>query len=94
MTREENGCPGRFKCHGPASFCPECGDVDLICDDPRCDVHARGNERERDVKRLRMEFARTNDENESKRRELIAAVEKWERWRDGNPVMVARKETA
>lgn len=83
-------CPGRFKCHGPASWCDQCGGVDLICDDPKCDVHARGLEREWLVKQLRGEFAAISAEYESKRRELEEAERSYRRWQTGNPVMVCR----
>jgi len=36
---EESDCPGEGKCHGPVNFCPECGEVDDVCDDPNCDLH-------------------------------------------------------
>lgn len=38
-------CPGSGKCHGPVKWCPDCGDVGDVCDDPRCDSHAAYCER-------------------------------------------------
>jgi hypothetical protein len=32
-------CPGEGKCHGAATWCDICGDVDETCDDLDCDVH-------------------------------------------------------
>jgi hypothetical protein len=89
--KDIDNCPGRFKCHGPASWCDQCGDVGLVCDDHLCVVHSRGNERRAKVDLLRAEFAVTNARNEDKRKELIEAVRELEEWRRGNPVMVARQ---
>lgn len=91
--KEPSDCPGRFKCHGPASWCDECGDVDLICDDPNCEAHARGMERLADAKRLRSEFAAIDADHRSKRKELDEAEALFKRWETGNPVMVGRIET-
>lgn len=87
---EPNECPGHFKCHGPASWCDQCGDVDLICDDPKCEAHARGLERHAEVQRLRSEYAVLHAEAESKRKELEEAERSLDRWETGNPVMVSR----
>lgn len=83
-------CPGRFKCHGPASWCEKCGDVDLICDDPKCDAHSRGVERENRYVTIYAEWSALRAELASKENELAEASEAWARWRLGNPVMVAR----
>ena len=45
-------CPGRLKCHGPAVWCDVCGDVDLYCDDPECDIHLRIDEKIQQVRLL------------------------------------------
>jgi hypothetical protein len=34
-------CPGPKGCHGFQSWCPVCGDVGHVCNDPRCDTHRR-----------------------------------------------------
>ncbi len=91
MRDNLNDCPGRHKCHGPASWCNECGDVDLVCDDPRCEVHARGEERRALVNRLRAEFAETYAANEAKLKELIEALYQLKQWTHGIPVMAGRE---
>ena len=83
-------CPGRFKCHGPASWCDHCGDVDLVCDDPNWEAHARGEERMAKYRRLYEEFGSLVSETDSKRKEMMMALDEWNRWNNGNPVMVAR----
>lgn len=87
-------CPGRFRCHGPASWCPECGDVDLICDDPHCDVHLRGAEREARCHVAKMDFDRAWVAMREAEQSLIAASTALGRWREGHPVMVSRKPKA
>lgn len=89
-----NECPGRFRCHGPASWCNGCGDVDLICDDPQCDSHSRGAEREARYLTAKAEVARIDAELKSAERVLAEAVQDWVRWQTGNPVMVMRKQKA
>jgi hypothetical protein len=84
-------CPGRHKCHGPVSFCDECGDVDLICDDPCCDVHSRGHEREAAWIKARNERDAAEAIAEDARKIASEKLASWVRWRNGNPVMVARK---
>jgi len=86
-------CPGRFKCHGPSGWCDECGDVDLICDDSRCDVHKRGGERfdELQEAEARLLSAKTAFEHATKEHE--AARRAYERWQTGNPVMVIKVRT-
>ena len=38
-------CAGEGRCHGPVSWCPNCGDVTQVCDDPSwCDIHPRSEE--------------------------------------------------
>lgn len=32
-------CPGFGFCHGCAAWCPNCGDVDTMCDAHDCDAH-------------------------------------------------------
>jgi hypothetical protein len=34
-------CPGPAGCHGYQNWCPECGTVSHVCDDPQCDAHRR-----------------------------------------------------
>ena len=83
-------CPGRFKCHGPASWCDQCGDVDLVCNDPRCDVHKRGQELEEDELKARVALGYANAEYQMRLREHQAANRKLIRYRTGNVIMVAR----
>jgi len=93
-TLPNQDCPGRFKCHGPAGWCNDCGDVDLICDDPRCCVHQRGS----DIQ-LQLEIAFRD--KETAWREYGEALARWQhlrrmmdRWESGNPVMVSRANPA
>lgn len=83
-------CPGRFKCHGPVAWCATCGDVDLVCDDPACDVHLRGREREKIELAARFERDRAKSEFESSQRAWERAYRQVERYRTGIVVMVAR----
>lgn len=84
-------CPGRFKCHGPASWCDQCGDVDLVCDDPRCMVHARFKERQRKRDDAFMAWMFAQKAEEEARRAYHDAAAELERYTQGNPVMVARR---
>lgn len=91
--RDSSDCPGRFKCHGPASWCDVCGDVDLICDDPRCEMHMHQRFTERQAARDKAyaEYldacARWREANKA----YEDAKEHLERYTTGNPVMVARR---
>lgn len=85
-------CPGRHKCHGPANWCDECGDVDLVCDDPRCEVHLRGKERLEKVQKLKPKCDEAAMVLRSLERELHDAERELQRYRTGNVVMVARCE--
>lgn len=40
LGRGVDGCEGPGHCHGPMSWCANCGDVGDVCDDPFCDAHA------------------------------------------------------
>jgi len=84
-------CPGRFKCHGPASWCDQCGDVDLICDDPACEAHARGVERQEMFRKAAAALEQAEVEFRAAQRRYDAAKAHLSRWETGNPVMVARK---
>jgi len=85
-------CPGRFKCHGPASWCDKCGDVDLICDDPKCDIHLRTME----LVIMEATAAKKMDEAHAAYREAskewAEASAKLTRFKTGNVVMVARNQ--
>lgn len=83
-------CPGRFKCHGPVMFCNECGDVDLVCDDPKCQVHARGSERKADFDAKTLAFFKAEQEYKSALKELTESDREWRRWQTGNVIMVSR----
>lgn len=48
-------CPGPVGCHGCQGWCPKCGTVSHVCDDPECDTHRRDT----DVKRELEEAVRT-----------------------------------
>jgi len=88
-------CPGWLKCHGPTSWCPDCGDVDLICDDPNCDnpYHARASEREANLRAAQLEYSRIEAELRAAGKELDAAERAYLRYHTGNPVMVCRVPT-
>lgn len=86
-------CPGRFKCHGPDSWCDQCGDVDLVCDDPRCDVHARFAERQKARDEAFAALAKANLEQRAAQKVYDDALAAMLRWAQGNPVMVARQQT-
>lgn len=87
---DQSECPGKFKCHGPASWCPDCGDVDLVCDDPECEAHPRYEDRcEREWKaKERMDEALAEYKAASK--EWAEATAVMRRYKTGNVVMVAR----
>lgn len=38
----DEDCPGAGQCHGCMSWCNRCGDVDRVCEGPRCTVHRCG----------------------------------------------------
>lgn len=84
-------CPGKLKCHGPASWCNECGDVDLVCDDPNCEVHLRFGELKCAEKSARLAMDAAHEEYKVRSRAWDKANEKLRRFTRGNVVMVARK---
>lgn len=85
-------CPGRFKCHGPANFCSTCGDVSLVCDDPVCDAHQRGEERRLFLANARHEFTMAKEHFNCCKRRMDEAEEAMRQYENGNVVMVARKK--
>jgi len=89
-----NECTGRFRCHGPVVWCDVCGDVDLVCDDPNCDAHERGSEREKHYLESLANFHRKEAELKSAEKILAEAAQNWLRWKKGNPVMVLRSQKA
>lgn len=90
MPNDSSDCPGRWKCHGPASYCAMCGDVDLVCDDPECDVHMRTDELRTACDKSRERFNKASKEYESAKKELRYYSDKVFRHVFGNVVMVAR----
>lgn len=88
----KNECPGRHKCHGPVSWCDECGDVDLVCDDPNCEAHPRGRERRMEFLSAQAEYDRAKAELATAEKRLAEATRKMARYDFGNVVMVARQE--
>lgn len=89
--KDQSDCLGRHKCHGPASWCDECGDVDLVCDDPNCDAHPRGCERLARYRKAIVEVDRLNAELAAATKELDYAEQQWVRYCRGNVFMVARE---
>lgn len=83
-------CPGRFKCHGPAGWCDECGDVDLVCDDPECDVHLRGKEVTDILKKATLELAEACTILADAEKKFDEAKAHYDRFQAGNVVMCAR----
>jgi len=59
---ESQKCPGRFRCHGPASWCWHCGEVDLHCDDPDCNVHLRLQEKVQQLEVLNVKVRVAEDD--------------------------------
>ena len=60
-------CPGDLACHGCLHWCPVCGDVANVCDDPRCDSHPRVEDQLRKIEKLKGELAK-----------LAADAKRWE----------------
>ena len=89
MNRDPE-CPGRGKCHGPQNWCPECGDVDLVCDDPQCDVHLRGEERLARLRAAKIALDRTEADYNVAQRNHAEAEKAFQRWEFGNSFMVSR----
>ena len=83
-------CPGRFKCHGPSGWCDACGDVDLVCDDPKCDAHSRGEERRKRMETARAAMETAEREFDRCKKQYYETAADYRRWKEGNPVMVAR----
>jgi hypothetical protein len=87
---EVDDCPGRFRCHGLASWCPKCGEVDLVCDDPNCDFHARLAEKIAARTRLRRDYEEKAADARKADRLLADAERDLQRHMTGNPVMAPR----
>lgn len=85
-------CPGRFKCHGPASWCEECGDVDLTCDDPACMAHDRGEERWERLLLARIAHQNALTAARETAKELEDASRRYWRWKIGPGIMVGREQ--
>jgi hypothetical protein len=83
-------CPGRFKCHGSATWCDVCGDVDLVCDDPKCQMHIRLSDREAAERIARLAMEEAEHELKMRRQEHEETVRALRRHRNGNARMVAR----
>lgn len=88
--KDSSDCPGRFKCHGSASWCDQCGDVDLICDDPKCMAHSRYLEKHERVKLARLAYNEIRAKFRDAEKELLEAERDLKRHETGNSVMVAR----
>jgi len=89
--KNSSDCPGKLKCHGPASWCDQCGDVDQICDDPECMVHLRMDELERneaELRRVMVDARRHCDESMTL---WLAEKERFEEAKKRPRCVVARK---
>ena len=84
-------CPGHGKCHGPVNFCSECGDVDLVCDDPECQSHSRYDEKAVAAQDARATFLLAERDYRYARLMLERCERELRRHRNGNPLMCARK---
>ena len=69
----DDECPGKHRCHGCRSWCPNCGDVDLLCDDPDCEAHMRTEEVRNELKYYFNEYERAAEEVNR----LHRVVEEW-----------------
>jgi hypothetical protein len=85
-----SNCPGKLKCHGPASWCEVCGYVDLICDDPKCEQHLRWNEKQQIARNAEAAYDAAQYEADRLRRVADEARRIFIRHDDGPAVMVAR----
>lgn len=57
MDELRESCPGETGCHGCQSWCPKCGSVGHVCDDPGCDAHRRDTDVLRDLEGSRKRTA-------------------------------------
>lgn len=92
--KTSSDCPGEGKCHGPASWRDVCGDVDLVCDDPRCDAHDRLPDLEADriaALEIVREIQRRYEDAKKDLREAEARIFQHKR---GGAKMVARSRNA
>lgn len=55
-------CPGETGCHGCQSWCPKCGSVGHVCDDPGCDAHRRDTDVLRDLVDMKNGMARVAED--------------------------------
>lgn len=91
-VKDSSDCPGKFKCHGPASWCDKCGNVDLICDDPNCEQHLRWGEKQQIARNAEAEYQSAQYEADRLRRIADAARRAFIRHDTGPAVMVGRLE--
>lgn len=93
--RNVDDCPGEGKCHGPASWCNVCGDVDVICDDPACAMHARIEEMEEEFRTLAHDYTWARDHLDDLKKDLDGVGERiarfYRRSRQGAVKMVPRE---
>jgi hypothetical protein len=87
---DKTSCPGRFKCHAPATWCEVCGDVELICDDPKCQAHIRLSEHKAAERIARLAMEKAEREFKMRRQEHEEALQALWHHQNGNARMVAR----
>lgn len=87
-------CPGPGKCHGCLSWCDNCGDVDMVCDDPNCSAHDRLEEVQADVDLKRRSYRDAQDKANEARREYTDAAEFLMTYKNRTVQMVPRIKDA
>lgn len=91
--KASDDCPGPGRCHGPASWCDVCGDVDLICDDPACFIHDRLDELEKRRDEAFERYHHLGELRERAGKEYVEAAEKLRLYKQGKPRIVPRGST-
>jgi hypothetical protein len=84
-------CPGNGKCHGPVKWCANCGEVDLVCDDPNCMQHERLAEKRRRKELAKREMEDAKVTFDAARQEYLEAYAAYEDHCDRPSRMVSRK---
>ena len=76
----EHSCPGETGCHGCQSWCPLCGSVGHVCDDPECNTHRRDVDVLSDMGGIERDLARCAKEVHRLEIEVIETEKELPRW--------------